>query len=422
MRRWRTGRELRPGAAPARHLRAAVGIGLACVLLAACGTSTTASPPTTAAPTAAQKTAVANGADLSRTDTTGTEWLCRPGQALNPCLFDQTTQVVGPKGSSTIQRSSPAKSPAIDCFYIYPTVSAEQTVQANLTVQKQETDAAVAQASRFSSVCRVYAPVYPQVTVYGLEHPPGNPAPYLASAYAVVQKAWQDYLANDNHGRGVVIIGHSQGSAMAINLLQTQIDPNPSELKLLVSAIIPGGNAVVPVGKTVGGSFQHIPTCTSSTELHCVIAYSSFETTPTSSSLFGIPGAGVSLLNVTPQPTAGMQVVCVDPSTLSTRPTGPSGLAQPYFLRAGTNPQFPPTATKDPTAPWFSEPGLYSAQCQYQNGISWLAVSGPVTAGDTRPLLAETLGPSWGLHLVDINLFLGNLVPIVQSQVTAYLK
>ena len=36
--------------------------------------------------------------------------------------------------------------------------------------------------------------------------------------------------------------------------------------------------------------------------------------------------------------------------------------------------------------------------------------------------LAETLGPSWGLHLVDINLFLGNLVPIVQSQAAAYLK
>ena len=265
---------------------------MACALLAACGTATTASTPTTAAPTAAQKAAVANGADLSRTDPSGTEWLCRPDQALNPCLFDQTTQVVGPKGSSTIQRSSPAKSPPIDCFYIYPTVSAEPTVQANLTVQKAETEVAIAQASRFSSACRVYAPVYPQVTVYGLEHPPGNPAPYLATAYAVVQKAWQDYLANDNHGRGVVIIGHSQGSAMAINLLQTQIDPNPAELKLLVSAIIPGGNAVVPVGKTVGGSFQHIPTCTSSSELHCFIAYSSFETTPTSSSLFGIPGAG----------------------------------------------------------------------------------------------------------------------------------
>jgi len=207
---------------------------------------------------------------------------------------------------------------------------------------------------------------------------------------------------------------------MAINLLQTQIDPDPAELKLLVSAIIPGGNAVVPVGKAVGGSFQHIPTCASMTQLHCVIAYSSFETTPTASSLFGSPGKGVSLLNVTPQPTSGMQVVCVNPSLLSTNAGGPSGVAQPYFLTAGTNPQFPPSTTKDPTAPWFAEPDLYSTGCQYQNGISWLAATGPITPGDPRPLLAETLGPDWGLHLDDINLFLGNLVTVVQAQAAAY--
>ena len=78
-----------------------------------------------------------------------------------------------------------------------------------------------------------------------------------------MQAAWQDYLAHDNHGRGVIVIGHSQGASMLIGLLRRQVDDDPAARRLLVSAIILGGNVTVPVGRTVGGSFRHIPACTS---------------------------------------------------------------------------------------------------------------------------------------------------------------
>ena len=37
--------------------------------------------------------------------------------------------------------------------------------------------------------------------------------------------------------------------------------------------------------------------------------------------------------------------------------------------------------------------------------------------GDTRPrVLPKSLGPAWGLHLVDVNVALGNLVDLVRTQ------
>jgi hypothetical protein len=40
--------------------------------------------------------------------------------------------------------------------------------------------------------------------------------------------------------------------------------------------------------------------------------------------------------------------------------------------------------------------------------------------GDARPSVSQTLGPTWGLHLDDINLAVGNLVSLVQDQAAAY--
>jgi len=92
-------------------------------------------------------------------DPWGTVWLCRPGLAHNPCTSDETVTVVGPSGAAHVQRISAARSAPVDCFYVYPTVSVQQTTNANLEIDPQERAVAVAQASRFASVCTVYAPM-----------------------------------------------------------------------------------------------------------------------------------------------------------------------------------------------------------------------------------------------------------------------
>ena len=68
---------------------------------------------------------VASGASASA----ATVWLCRPGLAHNPCLSSMTTTVIDAHGRRTVQHSRPAAHPAIDCFYVYPTVSLQSTYQ-----------------------------------------------------------------------------------------------------------------------------------------------------------------------------------------------------------------------------------------------------------------------------------------------------
>ncbi len=72
------------------------------------------------------------------------------------------------------------------------------------------------------------------------------------------------------------------------------------------------------------------------------------------------------------------------------------------------------------STPWVTEPDLYRGQCEDSAGASWLQVSAPIHAGDRRPLGTETLGPTWGLHLVDVNIALGNLVSLVGHEGRAY--
>jgi Protein of unknown function (DUF3089) len=332
-----------------------------------------------------------------------TVWLCRPGQADDPCTSNLSSTTVTASGSAQKEAASAATSSKFDCFYVYPTVSPQATANANLEVQGEETVTAQDQASRFSQVCRVWAPMYRQRTVASLakNQPGANQV-----AYESVLAGWKDYLAHDNHGRPIVFIGHSQGAAMLIRLLQNEIDPNPRLRKLMVSAIILGGNVTVPVGKDVGGSFRHIPLCRAATETGCVIAYSSFGAAPPANTLFGRPGTGVSSLSGQTA-SSGLQVACVNPVTFSSA----SGPLLPYFLSGGY-----PVPGVDVSTPWVSFPGLYTARCETLGGATTLQVAPTGVPGDPRPRVTASLGPAWGYHLSDVNLSLGNLVADVARE------
>jgi hypothetical protein len=336
-----------------------------------------------------------------------TVWLCRPGQANDPCTANLDSTAVSASGSTTTSSPADATASKFDCFYVYPTVSAQTTPNANLVVQTTEIVTAEDQASRFSQVCRVWAPMYRQRTVASLAR---NDVNANQVAYASLLSGWEDYLAHDNHGRPIIFIGHSQGSAMLIRLLQDKIDPNPKRRAQMVSAILLGGNVTVPVGRAVGGSFMHIPTCSSAGQTGCVIAYSSFGSTPPPGSLFGRPGTGVSSLSGQTA-SKDLHVVCVNPVNFSSA----KAPLQPYFLSAT---QSVPGVTLQ--TPWVSFPGLYTAQCQSAGGASSLQVIPTGVPGDHRPTVTASLGPAWGYHRQDVNLALGNLVDDVAAEEGAY--
>jgi hypothetical protein len=314
-----------------------------------------------------------------------TTWLCKPGLVEDPCEASEETTVQLGDGTSSVEQAQPASNPPIDCFYVYPTVSSQIAVNANLTAGPEEKQIAIDQASRFSQNCKVYAPVYPQLTLFAITTP-GDVTPAASEkAYIGVLSAFEEYLAKYNDGRGFVLIGHSQGALLLKQLIKEQIDPNPELRKQMVSALLMGGNVLVPKGATDGGDFQNVPACQTAGQTHCVVAYSSFLKEPPEGADFGRVSSP--LLGVTtPEQLENDEVLCVNPAILSQ-----DGSAGPLQRYESTTP-FPGflgelgdiRSPKAPT-PWVSMPGQYNGQCEQVNGASWLQLTDVGPAGDRWP-------------------------------------
>jgi hypothetical protein len=361
---------------------------------------------------------VGNDLAAASPSTASTVWLCRPGLSDNPCTSNLTTTVVRANGTTYVKRARPSTNPPIDCFYVYPTVSTQPTANANLHIDPQERAVAIVQASRFSQVCRVYAPMYPQLTLSAISK--GIRPQSAAIAYLGVLSAWNDYLAHYNKGRGVVLIGHSQGASLLIALIKREVDPNPSERHLLVSALLMGGNVTVPIGQGVGGDFAHIPACRTNAQTGCVVAYSTFSSPPPANSFFGRVGTSISALSgLSPTSAAGLEVLCTNPAALA----GATGPLIPYFPTKpfpGSKFEYGATSKHTVRTAWVSYPNLYRAQCESSGGATWLQVTDIAGPEDTRPVVQQVLGPRWGLHLDDVNLALGDLVQIVRDESLTY--
>lgn len=346
-------------------------------------------------------------------------WLCRPGHN-EPCDADLTTAVVAADGSQVIERSPPAAAaPAIDCFYAYPTVSLDRTPNSDMLPGPEERAVVAMQFARFRTVCRQYAPVYRSVTLGGLraDLTGQNPGVDRQLAYRDVRDAWRTYLKRDNKGRGVILIGHSQGSNWLARLLRAEIDGKPAQRRL-VSAMLLGSNVMVPPGGDVGLDLQHIPLCRSTAQVGCLVTYASFraDRPPPPNSRYGIP-------------RDGQQVACVNPAA----PAGGKAPLHSYFANrpaslSGSATQAWSRRTRV-TAPFVSLPGMVSAQCVTDAHGTYLAVTvvGDPADGRTDDIpgdirVGDAIQDNWGLHLVDVDLSIGDLVSLAASQSTAWTK
>ncbi len=336
-----------------------------------------------------------------------TVWLCKPGLKSNPCAVSMGNTALSADGTTRKETTTAPKSPPVDCFYVYPTVSNQRTGNANLNIDPEEIAVAQDQASRFQSKCKIYAPMYRQLTKSSSMLGAGTPTTPADRElpYTDVKAAWKEYLSKYNKGRGVILIGHSQGTANLTRLVAEEIDPHSAARRKLVSAMLIGGGVLVLKGKDVGGSFKNIPACRTTTQTRCVIAYNSYLGAPPANGQFGI----------TLKP--GMRVLCVNPAALG---TGASGPALPYLPTSRLAPALGTAGFAVPATQWVSLPGMYSTQCRSNATHTWLQVTDSGPAGDRRPHLSQTLGPAWGLHLTDISLNLGPLVSLAGKQAAAW--
>jgi hypothetical protein len=331
-------------------------------------------------------------------------WVCRPGR-VDACAVDLDATIIASDGSTTREAFHANPDAPIDCFYIYPTVSEQQTGNANLAIDHDVTLTIAQQFARFGGRCRLFAPVYRQVTIAALKAMLAN-KPIATSydlAYADVVAAFLAYLSHDNHGRGFVLVGHSQGARHLARLVREEIDGKPIQ-RQMVSALLIGEALPVKADAEPALVFPHTPLCRTNDQLGCVIAFSSFRAeTP--------PAAGTFLVEA-PQ---GMHAACANPAALD----GGSGRLDAYLAASDASAWTDLPRPID--TPFVKVPGLLNAQCVVNGQVAFLAVSRDAAANGPRAKDIKGEMPDWGLHLIDMNLTMGNLLHIVGDETRAYL-
>jgi hypothetical protein len=400
-----------------RPLAAAAALAL---LVAGCSATTVggAAPgttPGTAPPATAPVPVDVYGDHRSATYQDDGNWLCLPGRNAraagrgptdDPCAGNLDTTVVQPDGSTSIEPGPVADADApIDCFYVYPTVSADPTPNSDMVPGPPEQLAALFQVARLRGLCRIFAPVYRQNTVASLGGRAGADPPVterMRLAEADVVDAWKDYIAHRNGGRPFVLVGHSQGSQILRSIIRTEILGRPALHAKLVSALLagmPGGLS----SEAAPGEPEPLPACTTPDQLGCVITYSSFaaDSPPAPNGLWG--------------PALGGHAICTNPAALG----GGEHALHAYLWSNGfspfTDPAHPPVTT-----PFVAAPGLVHGECVDGDGSRYLRITYVGEPGGARvATFPGTSRPGWGLHTYDVQFAMGDLVDIVRAQSVA---
>lgn len=349
-------------------------------------------------------------------------WLCRPGRK-DACAADLSSTVVRADGKLLREEwAPPAAKPAIDCFYVYPTVSRDTTLNSDMQPGEEEKLTVQSQFARFGGACQLYAPLYRQTTVQSIRASMAGATltAERALSYSDVRDAFHHYMEHDNRGRGVVLIGHSQGARHLSQILHDELESSPAKAQI-VSALLIGSQITVPRGKDVGGTFQQFPLCRSPSQTGCIISYASFRATapPPEDSRFGKAG------------DPNLVSACTNPAALG----GGSAPLHAYLRASGRDVTL---STHEPgrwvatgpkvRTPFVTTPGLLTAECTSGPEGAYLsvAVHGDPSDPRTDDIVGDVVSrgetrPEWGLHAIDMHLALGDLVGIVREQAKRYL-
>ncbi len=338
-----------------------------------------------------------------------TFWLCKPGMANNQCLVNSLDATELLADNSTLpEPHNGSEDHPYDCFYVYPTVHLFDPVgnRIDLSDISLELDPLLNQAARFNGSCRIFAPLYRQITLQSFLH--RDKDKFLEFAYRDVRAAFDEYMAVHNGGRNIVIIGHSQGTAMLERLVQEEFDGSAlMSAKLIVALLIGGGDLYVPDGQSVGGTFQNIPLCSSPSETGCVIAYRTYaEAFP--------PLDGSNIIG-----PAGMDTACTNPAALG---GGQASFAASYFTDIPNQPVFNVIANFNLGTPFIKYSGFYAGECvKDADNHSYLEIRARPGPGDLRSDDINynhiALDPAaLGTHILDYEFAIQDLINLVETK------
>lgn len=393
-----------------------------------------------------------------------TVWLCHPGAVANPCNQDlagnpqrggafsyrylgsgqdETLDAtrIGADGSTSVESFAAPSTPAADCFYVYPTVDLTPNPLLQLgSLPPAPTDTHLAvmltQVARFSGICRMFVPVYRQAPLLNVAGGVlTGTAADLSTGAMDIENAWADYWDHDNtdpvthERRGVILLGHSQGTADLITLMQERFDGDTEEHEQLIAAYLLGGNVQIADGSTTvptpdpTSTFQELAPCerdsaSAPMPTGCILAYSSYATengqAPAADAVF------------TRSTTPGHRILCVNPAALLAGSAADA--TQPLDLYLPTNRLLEGTivlpnghlsivlsglALQNRPTGFVRYPDTLTGQCRVQTDsagtASWLQVSG-------NAALFPSGNTGLGLHVIDYNVALGDLVQLATLQ------
>jgi Protein of unknown function (DUF3089) len=165
----------------------------------------------------------------------------------------------------------------VDVFFLHPTtLFGQKDWNGDLSDEKlnkrTEKTTIKHQASIFNGAGRIYAPRYRQMVLGAFfdKHDVASNRRAFHTAYCDLKASFEYYLEHYNHGRPIMIVAHSQGSAHAIHLLKDYFDGQPMQSQL-VAAYIAGWP--VPAD-----TFQALQPCASPSQTGCFATWCSFET------------------------------------------------------------------------------------------------------------------------------------------------
>ncbi|MFW2388000.1 MAG: DUF3089 domain-containing protein [Polyangiales bacterium] len=347
-----------------------------------------------------------------------TLWLCRPGIAGDQCALADLSMTEIHANGTTVVSDGPASDPdaSIDCFVVYETV--DFNLSPGNTIDPSPTDGAVLEAlgrngARFRGTCRIYAPLYRQMTLGTYyEDDAWEASPFFETAYEDISDAFDYYMRNHNRGRDLVLIGHSQGAHVLTRLLEERFESDEALRGQLISALLigAGGRVHVPRGELLGGNFEVIPLCSSAAETGCVIAFDSLA--------FRTPSA---LNGTAPKELPnGNEAACVNPASFG---QGRAPLAIAAFARSSAwSPK--QVADENVSTGWVSYPLAFNALCA---GFLWIGVeseNAPFTPFELQEYQTQALEARLGqpplegagLHWSNFSLTNADLIRIVETQ------
>lgn len=291
-----------------------------------------------------------------------------------------------------------AGAPPVDVFFVHPTTfrssrAWNQDLADSATNRWTDDSVMARQASLFNLCCRVFAPRYRQASTRAFMEMIGGGQAAYALAYSDVLAAFDFYMAHYNHGRPIILAGHSQGALHIARLLEERLARKPLQSRLVAAYPVGIG---IPVGAFSAG-LAGLGPCVRPDDHGCILNWNSY-----------LEGSDVRPFIARNRAQAeaqglsgdGLALTCINPLTFdAAKPAAPAVASRGSLPDSASTPDRLPALLA----------GKVAARCA--NGLLMVTVD---------PALGLAALPGGNMHYHDFALFYANVQADLARRIAAY--